>query len=525
MAADGQLENAQAGAEQALRERLRQSPDDVDACVALAELAVGKGAIGQATALVRRALDLAPDSHHLRVHLAALHQQQAHYPAALALIEQLPPPIRSSFAVAAIEGALLGQLGQRDHEIAIYQRLLAERPDEPILWRSLGSALHFAGRSDESIDALRRAIALRPSFGQAYWELANQKSFRFSDHDLAAMERALGDGLEEALDEAPSVDDRIHLSFALGRAFESRKDYRRSFDHYAAGNRLRLAGSETQGGEIAAQVDRSVATFTAELFARNQASGDPSDAPIFVIGLQRSGSTLIEQILASHPEIEGTAELPTMQQLWDETIRRARREGRDPFDHVASLEPAELRRMGEAYLARTRPFRQLGKPRFVDKLPGNWLNLGLIRLVLPNARIIDARRHPMACGLSNFKQHYAAGVEFSYSLDRIGRTYRDYLRQMRHFRSVQPGAILTLTNEALIDDPEGEVRAMLEFVGVGYDPACLAFHENARAVQTPSASQVRRPINRDGVEHWRHFKPWLGPLEQALGEALGDWRD
>ncbi len=503
-------------AERVLLDRLRQAPDDVGAIVELAGLAVGKGAIGRAAALLRRALDLAPDAHDVRAHLAALHQQQAYYPAALALIGQLPPPIRADFDVAAMEGALRGQIGQRAQEIVIYQRLLTERPDEPVLWRSLGSALHFAGRDREAVAALRRAIALRPHFGQAYWELANQKSFRFGDDDVAAMEEGL---------RAPIADDdRIHLSFALGRAFEGRKDYARSFDHYAAGNRLQKAGAKSTGGELTAQVDRSIETFTADLFAHREGAGDPSDAPIFVVGLQRSGSTLIEQILASHPAIEGTAELPTMQQLWEETMHRAGRDGRDPFDYLAALDPAELRRLGEAYLARTRSFRHLGKPRFVDKLPANWLNLGLIRLILPNARIVDARRHPMACGLSNFNQLYATGVEFSYDLERIGRTYREYLRQMRHFHAVQPGAMFTLTNEALVDDPEGSVRGLLAFVGVPYDAACLAFHENARAVQTPSASQVRRPINRDGVEHWRHYAPWLGPLEAALGNAIDDWQ-
>jgi hypothetical protein len=268
-------------------------------------------------------------------------------------------------------------------------------------------------------------------------------------------------------------------------------------------------------------VDAAIRTFTPELFDRNKGSGADSNAPIFVVGLQRSGSTLIEQILASHPDVEGTAELMTMQHLSQEL---AARNGGNLFQAITRADPASFKRIGEEYLARASNFRRTDRPRFIDKLPANWMNVGLIRLALPNATIIDARRNPLACGWSNFKQHYASGVTFTYSLESIGFFYRDYLRLMQHFDSVQPGAILHMIHEDLVDDPETQIRRVLDFAGLKFDPACLDFHKTKRAVHTPSAEQVRRPISRDGLDSWRPYEPWLDPLKQALGPALEGWR-
>jgi hypothetical protein len=270
-------------------------------------------------------------------------------------------------------------------------------------------------------------------------------------------------------------------------------------------------------------VDSAIRTFTSELFERNKGAGAQSDAPIFVIGLMRSGSTLIEQILASHPEIEGAGELPTMQHLWMELGNRAAKKGGDTFQAIAEMGRGDFEAIGEEYLARTQVFRSLGRLRFVDKLPVNWTNVGLIRLALPNARIIDARRHPMACAFSNFKQLYVGGG-VTYSLESMGVAYQDYLRLMHHFDATQPDAVLHVLNERLIDDLEGEVRRMLDFIGLPFDAACLEFHNNKRLVRTPSAEQVRRPINREGVELWRNYEPWLGTLKAALGPALDRWQ-
>lgn len=506
-----------AAAERQLRDRVARARGDSDAVGALADLLASGGRTGEAAALLERALSVAPDAHPLRLRLSALRERQSHFPAALALLREVPGELRRSFALKAREAALLGQLGRRGEEVAIYRDLLREQPRNASLWMSLGNALNYAGEAAEAIEALRTATALAPGFGEPWWSLANLKRFRFADSDVGAMEAALGGEVQPV--------DALHFHFALGRAFEQRGDHARAFDHYAAGNRIRFAGLAPGQTLVTPFVDAAIATFTRPLFDRYRGAGAEAEGPIFVVGLQRSGSTLVEQILASHPEIEGTAELATMKQLADELAALAAANGRTLLQQIASSPPELFRRLGEEYLARTRPYRLEGKRFFVDKLPANWMSVGLIRLALPNARIIDARRHPMACGFSNFKQHYASGVTFAYDLESIGRFYADYLRLMRHFDAVQPGAVLHVLNERLVDDPEAEVRRMLDHVGVPFDPACLDFHANTRAVHTPSAEQVRRPINREGVDAWRSYEPWLGPLRDALGPAIDDWQD
>ena len=506
-----------ADAERLLRGRLVQAPNDIEAMAALADVLANGGRIADATALLHQALTLAPGAHAIRLRLVGLHQQQSHFPAALALLQEVPPQLRQSFDARAQQAALLGLVGRRKEEVAMYRALLREQPRSPLLWMSLGNALNYLGEPDEAVKALRKAIKVAPTYGEPWWSLANLKRFRFGDRDISAMQAALRGDL-------PPID-ALHFHFALGRAFEDRGDYDRSFDHYAAGNHLRSASLGPDQTTVTGFVDAAIATFTKPLFAHYKGSGCPDEGPIFVVGLQRSGSTLIEQILASHPDIEGTTELLAMQHLSEELGAFGARSGRDLFAQIGHSGPELFREIGEQYLARTKAFRPQGRRFFVDKLPANWMNVGLIRLALPNARIIDARRHPMACGFSNFKQHYASGVTFAYSQESIGRFYADYLRLMHHFDAVQPGAVLHVLNEQLIEDPEREVRRMLEHVGLPFDPACLEFHANKRTVHTPSAEQVRRPINRDGMDVWRNYEPFLAPLRQALGPALETWRD
>lgn len=501
-------------AKRLLRERLLEDPDDAGVLAKLAEIAADGQRIEEATVLLRRAADA--DRSPAR-YFALLHHLQNHVGAEALLkeIETLPRAMRGSFDVRSMEAAAYGFLGVHDRQIAIYEDLLRMQPRNPALWKTLGDALKTVGRFGDAVAALREAIKVRPAYGEGWWTLANFKSFRFSDDDIAAMRRALKKKLTD--------EDALHFHFALGQAFEDRGQYQRSFRHYSAGNALRAKGFPPEQRYATRFVDSAIAGFTGALFDRRSGAGFPASDPIFVLGLHRSGSTLVEQILASHPLIEGTTEITVMQQLWDRLARKGAVNGRSAFDEVALLDDKALAGIGEEYVERTRPFRLTGKPYFVDKLPANWMNIGLIRLALPNARIIDARRHPMACGFSNFKQNYAMGVGFSYSLDSVGAFYRDYWRFMRHIDEVQPGAVHRVINERLIDDPEGEVRRLLDFIGVPFDPACLDFHRNTRAVRTPSAEQVRRPINRDGVDYWRHYEAWLSPMKQALGPALDHW--
>jgi tetratricopeptide (TPR) repeat protein len=501
-------------AERVLRKHLLEYPQDAAALTKLAELAIDRRHIEEATILLRRAAGADPTPFQRMILIQHLQRYVGAQPV-LDEIETLPPGLRTTFDVLAIEAGARGFLGEHDRQIAIYERLAEINPGNPSLWKTLGDTYKTVGRFDDAVAAVRRAVEACPTYGEGWWTLSNFKSFQFSDRDISAMKKALRGKLSD--------EDALHFHFALGKAFEDRNDWLKSFQHYDAGNRIRAKNLMPDAMRITGFVDRAIAALTPQVFAHFAGAGHQAADPIFVLGLHRSGSTLIEQILASHPLIEGTAELTVIQQIWERLGRMAAPHGRGPFQELLRLDHDAIRKIGEEYIERTRFFRSTGKPHFVDKLPANWMNLGIIRLALPNAKIIDARRHPMACGFSNFKQNYAAGINFSYSQDSIGHFYRDYVRFMDHIEALQPGAVHRVLNERLIDDPESEVRRMLDFIGVPFDPACLEFHRNTRAVQTPSAEQVRRPINRDGVDYWKHYEPWLTPMKEALGDALESW--
>lgn len=501
-------------AERLLRRHLLEQPMDAAALTKLSELVIGEYRVEEATMLLRRAAGADPTAARRMALIWHLFRFIGAEPA-LEEIEKLPPGLRTSCDILAMEAACQGSLRNHDRQIAIYEELAQVDPGNAALLKSLGDALKTVGRTDDAIAVLRKAIEAKPTYGEGWWTLSNFKSHKFSDRDISSMRKALHQKLDDL--------DALHFHFALGAAYEQRRDFHNSFRHYDAGNALRRKGLTADSMRITGVIDQAVATFVPELFERHKGAGCATSDPIFVIGLHRSGSTLIEQILASHPLIEGTAELTVMQHIWERLSRIASLRGRGPFQEMAELDGAAIRSIGEEYMERTRAFRMTDRPYFVDKLPANWMHLGLIRLALPNAKIIEARRHPMACGFSNFKQNYASGIRFSYSLESIGLFYRDYLRFMDHIEGVQPGAVHRVLNERLIDDPEGEVRGMLDFIGLPFDPSCLEFHRNRRAVQTPSAEQVRRPINRDGVDYWRHYENWLGPLKEALGPSLERW--
>jgi hypothetical protein len=334
----------------------------------------------------------------------------------------------------------------------------------------------------------------------------------FSADDLAAMEGALED---DALD----AEDALHLHFALGRAHEDRGADEAAWTHYAAGNAQRSAELGHDPDRVTSLVDRSIALLDAPFFAVRSGQGDPAPDPIFILGMPRAGSTLVEQILASHPLVEGTMELPDLTSI----VRTLGHGNRNYPDVLANLGPDRLAELGQDYIERTRVHRHTDRPFFIDKMPNNWAYAGFIRLILPNAKIIDARRHPLACGFSNFKQHFARGQAFSYDLDHFGRYYADYVRLMAHLDRVQPGAVHRVIHERLVEDPETEVRNMLAALGLEFEPACLLFHENKRAVRTASSEQVRRPMSREGLDQYKRFEQHLGPLKAALGTALTQW--
>src|SRR5450755_54949 len=382
---------------------------------------------------------------------------------------------------------------------------------------SFGHALKTKGREEESIAAYRKSLELAPALGEAYWSLANLKTYRFSSADMQQMRQQLD---QESL----ADEDRYHLHFALGKALEDARSYPESFENYAHGNRIRRAGIGYAPEEMSAHVRRSKALLTRDFFAPRALFGSAAPDPIFVVGLPRSGSTLVEQILSSHSQVEGTMELPDLAAI-AKTLSGITRKGQDSNypETLATLDADACRALGEQYLSQTRIQRKTAAPYFIDKMPNNFAHIGLIQLALPHAKIIDARRHPLGCCFSGFKQHFARGQNFTYSLEDVGRYYRDYVELMAHFDAALPGRIHRVIYESMVEDTESEVRKLLEYCGLPFEAGCLRFYENERAVRTASSQQVRRPIFREGVDHWRHYEPWLDPLKDALGPVLGSY--
>jgi len=501
-------------AEALLRARLKARPFEVAAIRMLAEVAGRIGRYGDAETLLRRALDLAPDFDTARHNLAIVLHRQSKSAEALAEIDRLIAADPEAPGYRILRGAILVRLGEYDAAIALYARLLADHPAQAATWMSYGHALKTVGRQADSIAAYRRAIALDPALGEAWWSLANLKTVRFDAGDLAAMRAALArDDLD---DEA-----RFHLDFALGKALEDAADYAASFAHYARGNALRRQNLDYDSAATTANVARTKAVYTPEFLSARAGQGCPDPDPIFVVGLPRSGSTLIEQILSSHSAIEGTSELPDILAIARKLGARDHDEAGARF--AAKLAAADLAALGRQYLDQTRVQRKTGRPLFIDKMPNNFVHTGLIHLILPNAKIIDARRHPLGCCFSGFKQHFARGQAFSYDLGDLGRYWRDYAALMDHFDTVLPGRVHRVFYERLVADPEAEIRALLTYVGVEFQSACLSFHETDRAVRTASSEQVRTPLYVSGVDHWQHYAEWLRPLRDSLGSALDSY--
>ncbi|MEA3000918.1 MAG: hypothetical protein QOK17_2751 [Sphingomonadales bacterium] len=511
------VENDLPVAESILRPHLAASPFDVAAIRMLAEVAGRIGRYKDAEALLRRALELAPDFTAARANLATALYRQNRPAEAVDVLDGITDDEPDYLGHRNLKAAALSRIGGYEEAIRLYEEVLARRPGQPKVWMSFGHVLKTVGRTADGVEAYRRAIRIAPTLGEAWWSLANLKIVKLGAEDVAAMEAALAShGLAEP--------DRLHLHFALGKALEDAGEPERAFRHYEEGNRIRRTSIDYDADEVTAHVDRSIALLTPAFFAARSGQGSPAPDPIFILGMPRAGSTLVEQILASHKLVEGTMELPDIPALARRMAGPREEGGDDRYrERLAALSGDALRAIGEDYLDRTRVQRREGRPYFIDKMPNNWVHVGLIHLILPKAKIIDARRHPLDCCVSNFRQHYARGQGFSYSLTDMGRYYADYVRLMAHIDAVLPGRVHRVIHERLLDDPEREVRALLAYLGLDFDAACLAFHENKRAVRTASSEQVRRPINREGVGQWRAFEPWLEPLKDALGPVLDSY--
>jgi tetratricopeptide (TPR) repeat protein len=512
---DGEL----APAEELIRTYLRTQGDHIEAMRLLARIEVERDLLDEAQVLLEKVLELAPDYQLARFEYAQLLARRHLHLAAREEVERLlavDPHDRNCRTLHAL--TLVG-LGQHEQAMQIYRQLLAGAAQPAQIHLSIAHSLKTLGATEAAIGEYRAAAAARPGYGEAYWSLANLKTYRFPDEEIDSMRAA------EATS-ATALVDRYHLCFALGKALEDRGAHERSFDYYSRGNALKRSASGYRAETIegGARLQREVCT--AALFARHVGCGAPAPDPIFIVGLPRSGSTLIEQILASHSAVEGTQELADLPRLV--AVLQGREAHDDPAAYpqvLARLTAADFRRLGEQYLRDTRAYRAAGRPRFIDKMPNNFRHIGLIHLILPNAILIDARREPMACCFSNFKQLFALGQTFTYGLEDIGRYYRTYLELMRHWDNVLPGRVLRVHYEDVIADLEGSVRRLLDHCGLEFEPGCLAFHQNTRSVRTASSEQVRQPIYREGLEQWRNYERWLGPLREALGDAVERYRD
>lgn len=513
-AATALLENKVAIAERLIRNFLKRCPTDIAAMRMLAEVGARIGAYEDAERLLQQCLELAPSFTAARFNYAIILHRQNKSSEALDQIDALLKSDPKNPEYRNLRAATLARIGEYAAAAETYVDVLKTYPNLSKVWMSYGHTLKTLGRVSDSIAAYRKSIQLSPGLGEAYWSLANLKTFRFTEAELAEMHAQLK--RRDLPDE-----DRFHLHFAMGKALEDDQRFADSFEEYAKGNALRRAAITYDEDDTHSHAARSKALFTSPFFKERAGFGHPARDPIFIVGLPRSGSTLIEQILASHSQVEGTMELPDVIGLVRKLAGRKKKGEIGLYPEVLQEFGREgLHSLGAEYLERTQIQRKLGRPFFIDKTPHNFWHIGLIHLMLPNAKIIDARRHPLGCCFSCFKQHFARGHHFTYDLAELGHYYAEYVDLMAHFDAVLPGRIHRVIYEQIVENPEREIRRLLAHCELAFEPACLRFYETERAVRTPSSEQVRMPIFREALDQWRNYEPWLGPLKEALGPSL-----
>ena len=511
--------NEVAFAERTLKSYLHEHPTDVAAIRMLAEVAARLGRDADAENLLARCLELSPSFNFARQNYSYVLNRNNKFEQVLEQSEILLKADPKNLSYMNLKAVALSKIGDYTNAIKLYEKVLDNNPGYAKIWHSFGHTLKTAGLTDRAIEAYRKSIELEPTYGEAYWSLANLKTVKFSAEDVAEMSAQLSSS-------QLSNEQRFHFDFALGKAREDQKQYTESFQHYQAGNLLRSAAIGYSAERNSKKVEISKKLFTTQFFEQRTDFGISSAEPIFILGMPRAGSTLIEQILSSHSHVEGTMELPDIISITKDLYRK-QTDTRAKLYYPALLDISKQQSSiyGQRYLDNTAVHRKNATPFFIDKMPNNFAHLALIQLVLPNAKIIDARRNPMACCFSNFKQHFARGQNFSYSLNDMGRYYRDYVELMAHFDSVLPGRVHRVHYENMVENTEAEVRSLLAYCGLPFEQGCLSFYDNDRPVRTASSEQVRQPIYKDGVEHWRHFEAWLGPLKDSLGSVLESYPD
>ncbi len=499
-------------AEDICRKFLLKVPHNTDGMRLLAQIGSRLGALDDAEFLLESALKLSPDDVQLSIEYVQVLRKRQKFAAALEqsrrLLEKGPenPQFLSLYAIECM------QVGDYDAALAAFDKVLGHLPKDPGTLTSKGHAYKTRGDYESAVTAYHDAVAALPAHGEAYYSLANLKVYNFSDDEVAQMR-------EQESNANLSHMDRVYLCFALAKAYEDRGDFGESFAYLRRGNQLKKRQSRYSAERMSEDLAAQKTACGPELFEQNRGSGCPAPDPIFIVGLPRAGSTLLEQILSSHSQVDGTLELPNILSL-TQHLRRLDKAVSYP-DILARLSGDDFRRYGEAFLEDTRIHRA-GAPFFIDKMPNNFRHIGLIRLMLPNAKIIDARRNPMACCFSGYQQLFAEGQEFSYDLADVGQYYSDYVDLMAHWDEVLPGFVLRVQHEDIVDDLETEVRRMLDFCELPFEEACLEFHRTQRNIKTPSSEQVRQPIYRSGLDRWRNYEPWLQPLKAALGNDLLD---
>lgn len=507
----GRMEVAQA----ALRRRLAEHPHDVKALTMLADAHLGLKAFAEAAVLLDAVLERHPGyvaARHGRAYAQLMLRQPT-----LDVVNDLRQVLAvqpGNIDARTLLGGALGSLGDAGGAVEAFEICLQARPHEPALLVAHADQLKYSGRRDQAIAGYKRAIALAPRHGEAWFRLGDVKTYRFTPTEEDAMSALLAaDGVEP--------QHRVFIHYAQARARDDAGSPAEAFAHYAAGAALQHALDPYDPTRFTSFLRRCEALFTPSFFDARRGAGRPDADPIFIVGLPRAGSTLVEQILASHSQVEGTTELPYIGLI---AQRLSGALSGETYPDLATLDTSNRSDLAEAYLEAARGHRRLGRPRFIDKQPENFQHIGLIHLILPNARIIDVRRNPMAGGLGMFRQHFGSGRAYTYDLHDIGLYYRTYVELMACCDAALPGRIHRVIYDDLVDDPETEIRRLLDHCGLPFEPACLNFHENSRAVMTPSAEQVRRPIFRNGIDQWRAYESWLDPLKKALGPALEHWR-
>jgi len=505
---DGKLYKA----EHACRQFLRGNRQHVEGMRLLAEIGVQLKVYDDAEFLLESCVEFEPDNLRARTDYLRILNRKGKFEEACRqariLCEKQPD---NSVYRLSLGNALAG-LGRFEEGLEIYREVVDKLPNKAGVHVLMGHALKAIGKRSESIENYRQATRLNPDYGDAFWSLANTKTYRFSDEEISHIVRY------EA-DPATSTDDRVHLCFAAGKAYEDREEYDSSFEYYERGNALKRSSLGYDPERTERLVLDLIEVCNKDLFRKHDAAGFDSPDPIFIVGLPRAGSTLLEQILASHSMVDGTMELHDILSIAQRLSGRSAEDARRYPAILRELDPGYFRRFGEQYIERTRVYRDKA-PFFIDKMPNNFLHVGLIRLILPNAKVIDARRHPLACCFSGFKQLFGEGQDFTYGLELIGRYYREYVRLMDHWDAVLPGFVLRVMHEDVVDDLETTVRRMLDFCDLPFEAGCLDFHKTERSVRTPSSEQVRQPIYRSGLEQWRNYERHLAPLVDALGDDV-----